>query len=74
MTKLEEKLNELGYEYDETTTNRVRYYKLTNGNTLAIILKINSKSIFNAYAFINGLVFYSQQDIDNLQQAFNTLQ
>jgi hypothetical protein len=77
MTKLEQKLIELGYRnYYDNFTRQTTYYK--NNEYLEIRIVVN----WNAYG--NKIVrsgveywtkmFSTQQDIDNLQQAFKQLQ
>lgn len=77
MTKLEEKLIELGYEFDhyEVFTKQNSYRKVFGDIDCAgifIYTNKNSNKIVSYYA-INGVV-KSQIHIDNLQQAFNELQ
>ena len=70
MTKLEEKLIMLGYE---NTYRDTRYIKQKNSHFRTIIsLEENKQKIEES--FIEYDYVESQQDIDNLQQAFNQLQ
>lgn len=70
MTKLEQKLIELGYKL---VLGLPCYEKRTDkGNIEIIVIKNEIRKAYiraSAYKVIN-----SQQDIDNLQQAFNQLQ
>ena len=77
MTKLEQKLLELGYEFDhyEVFTRQNAYKKLIGDFDPAIIfiyVNKNTNKIATYYA-INGIVT-SQIHINNLQQAFNEMQ
>ena len=67
MTKLEQKLCELGYIQAPYTN---RFIKELNGVIFTIVTNYGDK-IIDKYACV---CVYSQQDLDNLQQAFNTLQ
>ena len=72
MTKLEKKLIELGYE---------KYHKYAYKKdfglkfSIWIVLKANNLNILNNWVSVGA--FYpirTQQDIDDLQQAFNVMQ
>ena len=72
MTKLEEKLIQLGYE---KIIKHFYYEKTMDGWRLSIELledKISHTCVFNFP--VNRVFIETQQDIDNLQQAFNQLQ
>lgn len=70
MTKLEEKLIELGYE--PSCCFKHIYEKFF---TDTLLIKINILDFNHSRVYVYGLgAFYTQQDIDNLQQAFNQLQ
>lgn len=76
MTKLEEKLIELGYEHRyDPTAQKVEYFKSMRVSNrwirLVVVIDID-RIIRNCVA--NCIDIKSQQDIDNLQQAFNVLQ
>jgi hypothetical protein len=86
MTKLEQKLIELGYEERHFIFDLEKYYFKYN---YAVDYKIedwyfrihlNSDKTKINYACVeisgddNYIQFYSQEQIDNLQQAFNQLQ
>lgn len=77
MTKLEEKLQELGYEFDhyEIFTRKNVYKKLIGDIDSSIIFIYTNKDIneITTYYVINGIV-KSQIHINNLQQAFNEMQ
>ena len=74
MTKLEQKLIELGYKqslefpfkYYKWVGNAIKRIQIDNGN------RINYKHSYIQYAHNRRIK--TQQDIDNLQQAFNELQ
>ena len=69
MTKLEEKLVEFGYEKDKIFK---WYFKLSsNGMEISISITDNGLKgkVWNKYRYYD-----QQQDIDNLQQAFNEMQ
>lgn len=71
MTKLEEKLIELGYG---TSVLKGRYIKsIEHGTWISVWLKKNKEEIEVIY-ITNEHVNTTQQDIDNLQQAFNEMQ
>ena len=67
MTKLEEKLIQLGYRQAPHTN---RFIKVMNDIIFTIVTNYSDK-IIEKYAVV---CVESQQDIDNLQQAFNQLQ
>lgn len=77
MTKLEEKLIELGYRPNEFVYHK--YDKVIAKNTfmvethLSISLKFMNSAIKDGCVIVS-ISLRSQQDIDNLQLAFNTLQ
>lgn len=86
MTKLEQKLIELGYEERYSLFGLEKYFLKQN---YAVDYKIedwffkihlNSDKTIITYACVeingddNYIQFYSQKRIDNLQQAFNQLQ
>ena len=76
MTKLEEKLIELGYELDDwlswSFTNVVYSKKYERHN---IVIYVNKETITIKCHRIIPIAFYNeQQDINDLQQAFNQLQ
>lgn len=76
MTKLEEKLKELGYECYGLDGNGYHYSKKVNGNIGLIIYYDKTFSgKFNGWK-VNyyPVSVETQQDIDNLQQAYNELQ
>lgn len=77
MTKLEQKLIELGYEFDyyEVFTSRNAYRKIIGDIDGAIIMIFTNKNINKivGYYAINGIV-KSQIQIDNLQQVYNEMQ
>lgn len=67
MTKLEEKFAELAYvPFDSITFDK--YYNSD------LIIRINSKELTGRVFARCFYSFKSQQDIDDLQQAFNVLQ
>lgn len=69
MTKLEQKLLELGYkqEFPEFIWEKLF--------TQELLIKIDARDLSKSRVFPYGIyAFKSQQDIDNLQQAFNQLQ
>lgn len=75
MTKLEQKLIELGYKsyYNSLNSEHQRYCKqFSNVIEMNITIKYSKITISNVEYFSH--LFYKQQDIDNLQQAFNQLQ
>lgn len=78
MSRLEEKLIELGYEFDhyEVFTRQNSYRKVIGDiNNCAGIFIYTNKNInkIESYYSINGTVT-SQIHIDNLQQAFDVMQ
>ena len=70
MTKLEQKLQELGYKYFACGT----YTKLYNGHEISIELIVNRTKICGYYLETNTKQFIYQYKIDRLQQAFNEMQ
>lgn len=72
MTKLEEKLVELGYEKSFPFRTFAKYLK-DKCCVIYITLNCETHEIINSY--IHNITYViTQQDIDNLQQAFNQLQ
>lgn len=74
MSKLEEKLIELGYvRYG--LAGYGHYYSKKLGNEIEMVIYYDDKEDFiTHYCIKKEYSFYNQQDIDNLQQAFNQLQ
>lgn len=70
MTKLEQKLLELGYENTYRDTRYIKQ-KISHFRTIISLEKDKQKieESFIEYDYVE-----TQQDIDNLQQAFNQLQ
>lgn len=75
MTKLEQKLIELGYRsyYNSLTHEHHRYYKQFS-NIIGMNITINYGKITVSNVEYFSHLFYKQDQIDNLQQAFNQLQ
>lgn len=75
MSKLEEKLVELGYKsyYNSLIHKHHRYYKQFS-NIIGINITINNDKITVSNVEYGSYLFYKQQDIDNLQKAFDMLQ
>lgn len=72
MNKLEQKLVELGYEKGFPLRTFSKYLK-DKCCVIYITLNCEANEIINSY--IHNIVYViTQQDIDNLQQAFNVLQ
>ena len=72
MTKLEQKLIELGYLEDKGYCNI--YKKIKNRNIFIIRLNYKNKNKINYSCIENAYYIQNQQDIDDLQRAFNQLQ
>lgn len=71
MTKLEEKLIELGYEFYGWNV-KIKIYKKCIKHT---IISISTKENKLLYKYCEPKkIIKTQQDIDNLQQAFDVLQ
>lgn len=70
MTKLEQKLKDLGYEFIDSCYNSHCYRKIIKGNG-RICINVCKDRIIGRY--IDKVIIY-QQDIDELQQAFNEMQ
>ena len=74
MTKLEEKLIELGYK-PSSRYKRNRYSKSVNDFKLELVFLLqNNNSNIDKYYLIPKYPIFTQQDIDNLQQPLNQLQ
>ena len=71
MTKLEEKLKELGYELFYIT-NLYQYGKRFNMGYITILTDTENKQIIRS--FIAPIAITNQRNIDSLQQAFNEMQ
>ena len=67
MTKLEEKLKELGYGKREYS--KVQYFKSIEGG----IIHLDITDLVSTYVEPKYIIHF-QQDIDNLQQAFDIMQ
>ena len=76
MTKLEQKLIELGYEvgYEEWDENKEYLIGCKYGINKCCTIDIRYRKGIFFDAYLYRPYFTSQQDIDNLQQAFNQLQ
>ena len=75
MTKLEEKLNELGYKpYDDFMLIRT-FIKIYNDKwNLIMETGLYETKVIECYVDLDAMTIHTQQDIDDLQQAFNVLQ
>ena len=72
MTKLEQKLIELGYK---RTGNYFKYIKRVLENILIIDINVGARAeIRYAYVDFYARGVYYQWQLDNLQQAFNEMQ
>ena len=75
MTKLEEKLIELGYKTYENFMLIHSFIKIYYDKwNLIIETGCDETNVIECYVDLDGCAIYTQQDIDNLQQAFNQLQ
>ena len=74
MTKLEEKLIELGFHYCFDNAEGYLYSKKHNKKYIFNVLISYTKKHIENYDVTNLYDFHSQKDIDNLQQAFNEMQ
>lgn len=74
MSKLEEKLIELGYRYSFDNDEGYLYIKTYNKKYIFNVLISYSNKRIENYDVANVYDFHSQQDIDNLQQAFDEMQ
>lgn len=74
MTKLEEKLEKLGYRYSFDNSEGYLYIKTHNKKYIFNVLLSYSKRRIENYDVANVYDFHSQKDIDNLQQAFDEMQ
>ena len=75
MTKLEEKLIGLGYKLSYYNFNNSVFIKIYEDKwNLSIETNGYSSCFFISYIDLDSMAIYTQQDIDNLQQAFNQLQ
>jgi TfoX/Sxy family transcriptional regulator of competence genes len=71
MTKLEQKLIELGYDGMFVGNDNNIYYKK---QTKRIVLNSKCEKIVTSYLRLPSLEIDSQKQIKNIQQAFNQLQ
>lgn len=77
MNKLEEKLEELGYEFDTFYFHKCIHMNLSK---FEIVLYFKNKNLFEyklfMYSETDGFIPYikTQQDISDLQQAFNEME
>ena len=75
MTKLEEKLIELGYKPYEYFMLIHSFIKIYNDKWNVIIeTGMDKTHVIECYVDLDGTAIYTQQDIDNLQQAFDEMQ
>ena len=75
MTKLEEKLIKLGYKHDRYFTLIHSFVKIYNDKwNLTIETSGDETRVVEGYVDLDGIAIYTQQDIDNLQKAYNILQ
>lgn len=75
MTKLEQKLIELGYELNDWLSwsfTNVAYSKKYERHKIVIYVDKNTQS-YKGQRVLPLTYYNNQQDIDNLQQAFNQL-
>ena len=74
MTKLEEKLKELGYKQDLTLKHL--YFKNIDNTRILLWLNKSRTNITKDSGVLKNESIYvrKQQDIDNLQKAFNEMQ
>ena len=72
MTKLEQKLIELGYEKYICADNFKLYIKTINRYDLEIAIKNNEEIIHHRIGI--DIFLCEQEEIDEIQQAFNQLQ
>ena len=72
MTKLEQKLIELGYRYKNLTYSGYFFSRMYNEIEICLFFKDESE-VSKAY-ISTPFIIETQQQIDNLQQAFNQLQ
>ena len=74
MTKLEEKLIQLGYEEREYNRFHHIYDKEIGGHKLTLYIDDNGKIVINQVIPYKHFTARFQVNIDSLQQAFNQLQ
>ena len=75
MNKLEQKLIELGYKPYEHFMLIHSFIKIYNDKwNLIIETGWDETYVIECYVDLDGTAIYTQQDIDNLQQAYNTMQ
>lgn len=77
MTKLEQKLIQLGYELDDWLSwsfTNVAYSKKYEHHKIVIYVYREDKVFYKGQRVLPLTYYNNQQDIDNLQQAFNQLQ
>lgn len=69
MSRLEQKLEELGYEKEFPDFIWEKFF------TQELLIKIDTRDLSKSRVFPYGIyAFKSQQDINDLQQAFNVMQ
>ena len=75
MTKLEQKLIQLGYEQWRYSLEFITYTKTYNDKVdLNIYVTNNKDKIVDWFVYVEEFTFKKQEYIDKLQQAFNQLQ
>lgn len=75
MSKIEEKLNKLGYKYyDDCMSVYVFVKKYKNKWNLTIEAWPHEDKVIEGYVDLDGMAIYKQKDIDHLQEAYNILQ
>ena len=75
MTKLEEKLIELGYRPYEQFMLIHSFIKVYNDKwNLIIETGLYETNVIECYVDLDGMAIYTQQDLEDLQQTFNVMQ
>ena len=74
MSKIEEKLNKLGYKYYDDCMSVYVFIKKHNKWNLTIEIRPYENKILDWYIDLDCRSIYKQKDIDHLQEAYNILQ
>lgn len=74
MTKLEQKLIELGYDVSQDTNGVFTAAKIDFSDGNELVIKIYEDKIIDYYIFSLTRRFQRKKQLDNLQNTFNQLQ
>ena len=74
MSKIEEKLNKLGYKYYDDCMSVYMFVKSYYKWNLTIEVWPHLNKVIEGYVDLDGMSIHKQRDINSLQRAYNKLQ